>query len=184
MAVVTVTVLWSHFYLVTFRNNYYLIFLYFRVLCSCRYLLNLYMSVSPTIMIWILNVPPCHQPVALLRSGESFKIPGVVGGSYIIGVCPEGNVGTLVLFSGFYLHGSFEVSSFALPRAPCHAALLYHGPQNNVAVQPWTEISETISQNKSLLLLSCLSLAFCHFDRKLTNTPPLDYEFHNYQRCL
>jgi hypothetical protein len=32
----------------------------------------------------------------------------------------------------------------------------------------WTEISETVSQNKSFLLLSCLGQAFCHINKKLT----------------
>jgi hypothetical protein len=48
----------------------------------------------------------------------------------------------------------------------CHDVWCYQRPQNKGTKKPWTE---TLSQNKSFLLLSCLSQIFCQSNGKLTN---------------
>jgi hypothetical protein len=50
---------------------------------------------------------------------------------------------------------------------PCPGYYLTH---SNGTKHPWTKTSETVIQNKSFLLLSCLSLVFSHSNRKLMNT--------------
>lgn len=68
-----------------------------------------------------------------------------------------------------HLLAAVSWTAFFYQMLPCDLA--HTGPEPKKPKKSQTGTLETMSQNASLLLLSWLSLAFCHSDRKLANIP-------------
>jgi hypothetical protein len=96
------------------------------------------------------------QPVALLEGSRTFNgwdlVEGHIGTPSSPALCFLSTTGWAVL-----LHHSF------LP----WWSILSHAHGNGTK-QPWAETSETVGQNRSFFLFSCLSQVLCHSD--ITNT--------------
>lgn len=85
-----------------------------------------------------------------------------------LGCALGGTLGTQRLPLFLYLLAAMRWSFFLFMLPPWRTA----SPPawSNRAYWPWTETSEIMSQNKTFLLISCLSQAFCHSVRRPTNT--------------
>lgn len=75
----------------------------------------------------------------------------------------------LGFFHSFLLPGCHEVSNFLPPCLSTMMFLIHHSLTINTALWPWTETSETLSQN-NFLPLNYLFHVVCHSNKKLTNT--------------
>jgi hypothetical protein len=113
------------------------------------------MSLKHSCVAFLATRMWCYWKVAeSLDSGASWK---------------KGDIGTLSFpsLSTFWLPGNEQL----LPLCDsCHDVLPTHRSKDNRAKQPRTKTSNTLSQNKSFLLLSWISQIFCHNEGKLTNS--------------
>lgn len=124
-------------------------------------------------IVWILNVAQClgwmlgYQSVALLACGKLFGRRIWWKGITSLGHVLKVMFGSQPLLSFFLLSRHHEVNSFL-----CHTLLPWCDPPHPTlkmgAKWLWAEISETVTSNKSLFLISWLPEIFCHSDGKLT----------------
>jgi hypothetical protein len=119
------------------------------------------------VILWILNVslrPRCW------RLGPSLCPYWEVGPSRVNLGHLEGDVGTPVFPLSFYF-STTSGEQFSFPTCfSCHDILPCHRPKGSRAKWPWTEIYETLNQNKSFFRLSWLIWGTCHGGGNLTNT--------------
>jgi hypothetical protein len=120
-----------------------------------------------------------------LRGGGNFRRGGLIGGTRSLGVCSSRVYFVprpfflVSLFSGCYV-----ASSFPLLCGSGYDVLPNHRPIINWTKQPRTDTSEVENQNKSFLLLGCLSQVFCQSNTKPTNTIFGAYSVTTIQHCL
>jgi hypothetical protein len=109
------------------------------------------------------------QPMQLLGGGGNFRSWSLVEGNSVVWWMPLKDVlriWPLLLFFAFL--GCHDVSRIPLPPTLLPWCLALPQAQSSRNKWPWTETSETVSQNKLFLLKSCLSQVFCHCEGKVS----------------